>query len=138
MKKPSRNNIYLTGFMGCGKSTVGPLLAERMHRQFLDTDAMVERSTGMSIPAMFASGGRKAFRAWESLVLEQVVRQQSCVVALGGGSLLTPGHVAWVVRSGMMVYLRATTESLLARINVADRPLLQDCPASQLPARLAQ
>jgi shikimate kinase len=138
MSKPSRNNIYLTGFMGCGKSTVGKALAQRMGRQFLDTDAMVSESTGMPISALFRTRGEALFRTWESMALEQVIRQRDSVVALGGGALLTPGHDAWVARSGVLVYLRASPETLLERIRAAERPLLADYPASELPARLAR
>jgi shikimate kinase len=138
MKKPTQNNLYLTGFMGCGKSTVGPVLAQRMRRPFLDTDKMVEQATGMSIAQLFETRGQAGFRAWESMIVEQVARRQGCVVALGGGALLTPTNFARVVRSGMMVHLRASTATLLERMIVTERPLLKDCPVADLPARLDQ
>ncbi|MBI5531122.1 MAG: shikimate kinase [Deltaproteobacteria bacterium] len=138
MKKKAQNNLYLTGFMGCGKSTVGRVLAQRMRRPFLDTDGMIEQATGASVGDLFRTRGQAAFRAWESLIVEQVARQRGCVVALGGGALLAPINVARVVRSGVMVHLRASTPTLLERLSVDARPLLQDCPVAELPARLEQ
>lgn len=137
MTLPARGNLYLTGFMGCGKSTAGRAIAQRAGRHFVDTDGLVERATGLPISTMFRTMGQRSFRRWESAVLEQVVRQEGCVVALGGGTLLEPVHVAWVLGSGIVVYLQASVQTILVRLAMAGRPMLEDCPSAQVPLRIA-
>ena len=78
-------NIVLIGMMGCGKSTVGRLLARRLGRELVDTDALIERRQGRSIPAIFASEGEEGFRALELEVCRELSGRQGLVIACGGG-----------------------------------------------------
>ena len=113
-------NIYLVGFMGSGKSAVGPILARLMGREFVDTDALVG-----DIPAIFRARGEKAFRDLEAFAVRSVFRRRGLVVSLGGGALLRAGNRAAIRRSGKTVYLRCGVSLLMARLRRAKgRPLL--------------
>ena len=125
--------------MGSGKSTVGPLLAERLGGPFVDTDAAVEAAAGLSVADLFAREGEAGFRARERAAIEAAAGQ-GAVVALGGGAVAQPGVLARLREGGTLVYLRATLETLLARVGSgAGRPLLEaaDAPAAALEALLA-
>jgi shikimate kinase len=138
MKQPSRNNIYLTGFMGCGKTTVGPLVAEYMKRRFIDTDTLVEQATGLSVAAMFEAHGEAAFRKAEHQIITQISQQSDFVVALGGGALTVAQTAETVLDSGYLVYLRTGVETLIERLNTAQRPLLKDYKGAALVARVQE
>lgn len=115
--------IFLVGMMGAGKSTVGPRLAERLERTFLDTDLEVERRTGRTIAAIFEAEGEDRFRALEREAIDAVSRG-AAVVALGGGAIAQPGALERLRARGTLVHLDAPVEVLLARIgDAASRPL---------------
>jgi len=119
-----RGAIWLVGMMGAGKSTVGPVLAVRLGRPFVDTDDEVRGVAGKDIPEIFAEAGESAFRALESQVIE-AAGADGAVVALGGGAIVQPGALARLASRGTIVYLRARAETLLERIgDPASRPLL--------------
>ncbi|MFR0797196.1 MAG: shikimate kinase [Oscillospiraceae bacterium] len=80
-------NIVLIGMPGSGKSTIAALLAERLHRPVLDSDAQVVETAGMSIPDIFAAGGENAFRARETAALAELGKRSGAVLATGGGSI---------------------------------------------------
>jgi shikimate kinase len=110
--------------MGAGKSQVGALVAERLRRDFVDTDAMIERAAGIPIAELFTREGEAAFRKREREAIENVAGG-ALVVALGGGAIAQPGAWERLAGSGTIVYLRARPETLLGRIrHAADRPLL--------------
>lgn len=118
-------NIYLIGFMGAGKSTVGRLLAERLGMEFLDTDALIEERAGLPIPEIFARFGEEGFREWEREVIGEVCRGRGAVVALGGGAPMDEGNWRALRESGITVYLRESPEAIAARLADDDtRPLL--------------
>src|SRR5271154_5223091 len=99
--------IFLCGPMGCGKSTVARLLAQRLGRAFVDTDELVVARAGMSISDIFARFGEPAFRAKETAALREVAARTDVVVALGGGTLLAQENRALVSSAGTSVYFRA-------------------------------
>ncbi len=110
--------------MGSGKSAIGPLLAERLGRPFIDTDAEIERRSGRSVAAIFAEDGEEAFRALEAREIEAAAGQ-GAVVALGGGAIAQKNAAERLAATGEIVYLRARPETLLERMRGADtRPLL--------------
>ncbi len=119
------DNLYLCGFMGAGKSSVGPLLAQRLGWSFLDTDRELEAGVGMSVPQIFAQAGEGAFRELEKSLVESLSRRTATVVALGGGTLNEGENRAHLLASGALIHLRAKAETLLARLDVSQRPLLQ-------------
>ena len=110
--------------MGAGKSAVGALLAERLGCDFVDTDAMIERTAEASVAELFAREGEAAFRKREREAIENLAGG-ALVVAVGGGAIAQPGARERLLGSGTVVYLRARPETLLRRIgDCADRPLL--------------
>lgn len=120
--------IYLTGFMGSGKSTLGPLLAERLHYRFADLDDEIEKAAGRSIREVFQEEGEAAFRVLERAALEQVATRDEVVVAVGGGALTFEHNLHVALASGAVFYLRVSAEELVRRLGdqAALRPLLQD------------
>lgn len=117
--------IYLTGFMGAGKSAVGRELARLLRRPFVDLDAAVEREAGASVAALFARRGEAAFRRLERKALLRAAKRPGAVVALGGGTLLDPRHRA-AVRKGVLVALSCSRAELVRRLRPERdvRPLL--------------
>ncbi|HIE23183.1 MAG TPA: dephospho-CoA kinase, partial [Candidatus Korarchaeota archaeon] len=81
-------NVYIVGFMGSGKSTVGRLLAERMGMEFIDTDELIEKKTEISIEELFKRFGEDFFREIEARILFEVSKTLGVVVACGGGVVL--------------------------------------------------
>ena len=81
--------IVLTGFMGSGKSTVGPLLAERLGWKFVDADDVIAAEAGCTIPEIFRREGEAAFRERERATIERLVEGGGLVLALGGGAIET-------------------------------------------------
>lgn len=116
--------IFLTGFMGTGKSTVGRTLAARLGRPFVDLDAEIERRTGRSIRQIFAEAGEPEFRRLESATLAELA-PTDIVLATGGGAVLTPENRAAMRRNGPVLCLRAGVAEILRRTGRDDsRPLL--------------
>lgn len=119
------NNIYLIGFMAAGKTTVGKHLAQKLKRLFVDTDEIIERQSGEAITEIFSGRGEAYFREIESAVISDVSRQQSAVVALGGGAILEPKNWQVVQATGATVYLKWEVAVLVKRLmNDDDRPLV--------------
>ena len=117
--------IVLVGFMGAGKSTAGELLAEELGLGFVDTDKVVQKRAGATIPGIFASGGEEAFRSLEREVVAEVLRGPRCVVALGGGAVGDPETRADLF-DALVVYLETSYATVNERIGEpAERPMLQ-------------
>ena len=87
-------NIVLIGMMGCGKSTVGRLAAEKLGMAFVDTDERIEGDTGRAIPDIFAQEGEAGFREHELAVSRALAREQGLVIACGGGLPTRPDAIA--------------------------------------------
>ncbi len=129
--------VFLVGFMGSGKTTVGKLLAERLGWTFADLDDDIESAAGMTIPEIFATCGESWFRDIEHQALRaraQAVRDgERLVVALGGGAFVPERNVEMLRESGTTVWLDAPLEVLRARVEPAShRPLAKD------PAKFAE
>lgn len=118
--------IILTGFMGSGKSSVGTLLADKLGYRFIDLDAEIVRSAGCSINEIFARDGEDSFRLLESAWLERTLSAgQGCVVATGGGAMVSRHNREVMRRYGLIVNLKVTLEQVLVRLQgCSDRPLL--------------
>lgn len=125
---PRFMRIYLTGFMGSGKSTVGQKLAADLDWPFVDTDAWIEEQIGMRIPQYFAQEGEAAFRAREADALIATAAHRKAVVATGGGMLVDSDQMQCAQMLGAVVYLRVDVETLYERLapDAAHRPLLWD------------
>lgn len=120
-----RRTIYLTGFMGTGKSAVGRELARLLRRPFVDLDAAIERGAGATVAEVFARRGEKAFRRLEGRALRAAARRRGAVVALGGGALLDRSNRA-IIKEGWLVCLTCARAELVRRLRPqrASRPLL--------------
>ncbi|KAL7492070.1 hypothetical protein ACHAWT_001403 [Skeletonema menzelii] len=118
-------NIYFIGMMGSGKSTIGDIIARRMGTyNFLDTDTILERAAGISIPEIFETEGEEAFRTAEAQVLDSVHAHVRIVVSTGGGLVMRNQN--WSkLQTGLVVYLKVDPEVIMKRIEGTDRPLLQ-------------
>lgn len=118
-------NLYLVGFMGTGKSTVGRVLAQRLGMTMLDSDLEIERKTGQAITAIFAEQGEDAFRKLEREFIETGHPHEGCIVSCGGGLVMPEGMVDRLRERGVVVCLTARPETILIRTqsNKA-RPLL--------------
>jgi len=120
-------NIILVGFMGSGKSTVGRGLARLRGWRFVDTDAVIRDGvSGRPIPELFAEEGEAAFRDRETTALRAVCDGERQVIATGGGAVLRPENVELLRQAGLVVWLTARPDVVVARTGhrVADRPLL--------------
>jgi shikimate kinase len=113
-------NVFLIGYRCTGKSSVGELLAARLGRSFIDTDSLVVSENGMSIREIVASRGWETFRRLEHMALQQVCTADRRVVATGGGIVLDVDNVNLMKRSGRIIWLRASPETIKARM-VQDR-----------------
>lgn len=117
--------LWLVGMMGAGKSTLGPVIAARLRRRFVDTDQEIERRARASIPGIFEAEGESGFRVREAEVVASL-EGSGAVVALGGGALGQAAVRERLLQSGIVVYLEASPESLVERVGEAeDRPLLR-------------
>lgn len=120
------NNIYLTGFMGCGKTTVGKELSMKLHRPLLDMDKMIEDKAGCSIKEIFASEGETHFRQLETDVLKEIEGMSHQIVSTGGGAVLKEENRESMQAGGRVVFLHASAEHLMKHLkNDKNRPLLQ-------------
>ena len=110
--------LFLVGYMGCGKSTLGRKLARRLGVPFADTDALVERREGASVADVFRYEGEACFRRIEREVLEETVGAgEAAVVSTGGGLPAWGDNMAYMNRAGRTVYLRRTAEQIARRLS---------------------
>jgi len=126
--------IYLVGFMGSGKSSLGKRLAKRLDFPFIDLDDEMEQLSGKSIPEIFEQQGELQFRRLESETLRKTVEYSSAVVATGGGTPCYFDNMEFINRNGISVYLRLTPQSLAWRLENTHkkRPLLRNCKGENL------
>ncbi|NTU71093.1 MAG: 3-dehydroquinate synthase [Coriobacteriia bacterium] len=119
------SHVFLIGFMGAGKSTVGPLVAERLGRPFIDLDEVVAGQQGREIVEIFEGDGEAAFRAFELEALGSIADRCDSVVACGGGLVTMPTSVTRMRKLGTVVHLVTTADEALKRIaDPSTRPLL--------------
>lgn len=105
-------NIVLIGMPGCGKSTVGKALSERLGRTFVDADTAIERVAGMPIPAIFRDYGEACFRDLEASVLAELGKQSGLVIATGGGCILREENYTSLHQNGRILWLRRALDAL--------------------------
>ncbi|WKY43684.1 shikimate kinase [Eubacteriaceae bacterium ES2] len=119
--------IALIGFMGSGKSSIGPILAEQLNYRFVDTDTLIEEKAGQKISTIFAKQGEKAFREMETAVLENLSKETNLVIATGGGIILKEKNRDLLEKSTFLVSLMASPKTIFERTRTDNnRPLLQD------------
>lgn len=134
MQQPS---IILCGFMGCGKTTVGTLLAKKTNREFLDLDAYIEQQHCMRVSDIFETQGEQAFRQMETDAVRALSGKGGLVLATGGGTVLREENTALLRQNGIIVLLDVPLHQLEQRLaGATDRPLLQRPDRTQFMAHL--
>ncbi len=119
--------IYLIGFMGSGKSTVGPILANTIGYAFIDLDHYIEIRTHKKIGEIFAAEGEKKFRNMERETLRSLLASSATVISLGGGTVTNDEILKLIKTSGVVVYLKSDVEQIFNRLRTkGDRPMLRD------------
>jgi shikimate kinase len=122
-KKPK--NIFLVGFMGAGKTTVGRVLARRLGWRYCDSDKVIETKAGKTVSEIFSSHGEPRFRDLESETLLSLAGKEKQVVATGGGAVMREENMRAMKKGGVTVYLKAPMSVIWERIKHSrTRPLL--------------
>lgn len=125
-------NIYLIGFMGSGKSSVGKALAEKLGMGFVDTDEEIEKTAGKPIRRIFADSGEEEFRELEIGAIKSISAGDGRVVSVGGGAVLNYLNTLRMKRSGVVILLNASPEAIVKRLEGEEtRPLLLGLDAKQ-------
>jgi shikimate kinase len=118
-------NIFLIGFMGAGKSTIAKELQKRLGMNLVEMDARIVEEQGMSINDIFAQYGEEHFRDIESQLILTIGDEGSTVVSCGGGVVLRPQNTEYMKKSGKVVYLKTSPETIFERVrHSTDRPIL--------------
>lgn len=129
-KKPwviSMENVFLIGFMGCGKSTVAEMLERRCGMHLIEMDQLIEEENQMKISDIFANKGEEYFRDLETNLIHRVCSEQGQVISCGGGVVLREENVSSMKKSGKIILLTATPETILTRVAGDEtRPILKD------------
>jgi shikimate kinase len=120
-------NLSLIGFMGAGKTSVGRLVAEQLHFDYLDTDELIVSRTGRSIAEIFKTDGEPAFRALEQQVVSDLTNRTKTIISTGGGLPVNPANLASLKTHALVVCLWASPEKIWERVKgQTHRPLLHD------------
>jgi shikimate kinase len=126
LSKTPIQNIARVGFMATGKSAVGRNLARKLHRRFVDLDALIEKAEGRKVREIFAQEGESYFRRLEKQALEQILSQQGQIIATGGGIILDEDNLTLLRQKSLLIGLTASTDVLVNRVGSnSKRPLLK-------------
>ena len=123
------DKIFLTGFMGCGKSTYGKKLGKLLQRPFIDLDNYIEKKEETTVQTIFETKGETFFRGKETEYLKQVVaRYASSVISLGGGTACFNDNMKCILKNGIVIYIQMPAEALHHRLlqSGSQRPLLKN------------
>jgi shikimate kinase len=120
--------IFLVGFMGCGKTTLGRKLASRLGYVFIDLDHILEEKAGMTIAAYFSTHGEDAFRNMESIILKNTPYPEQAIVSTGGGLPCFFDNMQWMNQKGKTIYIKLSPKTLAGRLEneKEERPLLRE------------
>lgn len=135
--------ISLTGFMGCGKSSVGRKLSALLSCSYIDLDAFIEEDAGRSIPEIFANDGEPAFRRMEAEGLKKVIymgleEERRFILSLGGGTVMTPECEQIVHEQTLCIYLRASVDTLVNHLEGESKGRPMISAASSLRERISE
>jgi shikimate kinase len=119
--------IFLIGFMGSGKSTLGLKLARQIAYKFIDMDQLIEETAGMTIPEIFSELGEEVFRKWEHDILMEVSQRDKVVISTGGGAPCHSDMIRIMNDFGTTVYIQLSPEALAKRLQQSktERPLIK-------------
>ena len=118
-----KENIVLIGMPASGKSTVGAILKDKLGRELIDTDALIVKKAGMSIPEIFEKRGEEVFREIECEVIKEIADRTECIIATGGGAVLSEKNVDQLKKNGRLFFI---DRPLNALVPTEDRPLALD------------
>jgi shikimate kinase len=132
--------IFLIGFMGSGKSTIGRRLANYLEYEFVDLDKLIEDKAGMSIAEYFSKNGEESFRELERDTLQQTAFSENTVIATGGGVPCHFDNMDWMYKEGKVVYLSMDPKALAGRLkhSKVSRPLIKDLDQDELVKFITQ
>ena len=132
--------IFLIGYMGSGKTTLGRKLAARLNYSFLDLDHALEEQAGMTIAEYFSGFGETAFRVAESEILKSTAYPENTVVSTGGGLPCFFDNMEWMNANGVTLYINLAPKALISRLenNKDDRPLLREKHGDELLAFITE
>jgi len=116
-------NIVLIGMPGCGKTTLGRLLAVRLGRDFIDADPEIEKDAGKTIPELFAVS-EDCFRTQETATTKRLALLQDKVLSMGGGVVLRRENIAALKETGRIIFIDRSPEDIIGDVDTATRPLL--------------
>jgi shikimate kinase len=120
-------NIALIGFMGTGKTSVGRIVAEQLHFDYLDTDELIQTATGKTISEIFKTDGEKKFRELEEKIVGEISARTKTVISTGGGLPVNPKNLASLKTHALVVSLWSSPEKIWERVrHQSHRPLLHD------------
>ncbi len=119
-------NIILIGMMGSGKTTVGGLLSQRLGKQLVDVDSLIETREGMTVTEIFESQGEGYFRSMEAGMAQALSLREDLIIACGGGLPLQEGPMAALKQSGWVIYLDRDAGDIFDKEDLSDRPLAQE------------
>ena len=119
-------NIVFIGLTGCGKSTIGKILAKDLGKRFIDMDLYIEEKEGKTVSEIFAQHGEAYFRQAETLAAQQLSQTGGTVIATGGGIILNPENIAYLKQNGIILFLDRSPEAILKKIDLRNRPMLAE------------
>lgn len=126
LERLGTRSIVLVGIMGCGKSTVGRRLAQRLNLRFVDADTEIQEAANMTIQEIFAAHGEAYFRSGEERVIARLLQEGPQVLATGGGAFMSGATRDAIAENGISVWLNADFDTVMARVRKrSNRPLLQ-------------
>jgi len=127
-------NVYLVGMMGSGKTMVAQLLSKRLRCAMVEMDALIVQQENMTINEVFSGKGEPYFRSAEKKILQDIAKCDNQIVSTGGGVILSESNINLMRETGIMIYLKASTDELYTRLqDKTDRPLLKcESPKDEL------
>lgn len=128
------SRVYLIGFMGAGKTSVGKRLARKMRWSFVDTDNIIEKELGITVQDVFDKLGEEWFREYEQKVLIKTTSFQNTIIATGGGTPCFYNNMDTIINNGLCIYLRMPPKEIVLRISQSQkkRPLIDNLTGIEL------
>lgn len=132
--------LFLTGFMGCGKSYIGKQLAQKVDYQFIDLDAFIEAGEERTISEIFLTDGDTHFRHLERVYLHQLAQTQNTIIATGGGTPCFFDNMQWINQHGVSIYIKTPVALLAKRLEKEkeQRPLIANLNEGELDTFIQQ
>lgn len=126
--------VFLVGFMGCGKTTLGRKLSSSLGYEFTDLDELIEKNSGMSISQYFEAFGEERFRALEKATLQEHKFAENSIISTGGGTPCFSDNMDWMNSNGLTIYISMSPEALAGRLERGKfkRPLIKDFSQEEL------